>query len=99
MLGEKLHKGAESEGTEQRAQTNQAAQQPGNHGAQRIGEDAAAEVGDRQAVGQHQGERVIGRYAQIGGLIQRSPQRDNQHADDHPEQLQRERVGRTENAG
>ena len=45
MLGEKLHKGAESEGTEQRAQTNQAAQQPGNHGAQRIGEDAAAEVG------------------------------------------------------
>ena len=26
MLGEKLHKGAESEGTEQRAQTNQVAQ-------------------------------------------------------------------------
>ena len=60
VLCEKLDERPKAEGTNQGAQTDQAAQREGNDRAQRISEDTAAEVGDRQPVCQHQRERVIG---------------------------------------
>ena len=96
MLREKLHERSQPERANQRAQSDQPAQQVGKQGTQCIGKHAAAEVGERQPVRHHQRKCVIGRNAQIRCLVQRTPEGNDQHADSHPEQLDGQGVGRTE---
>ena len=47
--------------------------------AERIGEDAAPEVRAGCVVPQTEGKVIVGRDAEVGGLVERSAQRRDQH--------------------
>ena len=83
LLGERpieeLDEGPKAERTDQGAQAHKATQQPAQQGAERIGEDAAPEVRAGCVVPQTEGKVIVGRDAEVGGLVERSAQRRDQH--------------------
>ena len=95
LLGERpieeLDEGPKAERTDQGAKANKATQQPAQQGAERIGEDAAPEVRAGCVVPQTEGKVIVGRNAEVGGLVERSAQRRDQHRRDDPRQLHRQR--------
>ena len=95
LLGERpieeLDEGPKAERTDQGAKAHKATQQPAQQGAERIGEDAAPEVRAGCVVPQTEGKVIVGRDAEVGGLVERSAQRRDQHRRDDPRQLHRQR--------
>ena len=83
LLGERpieeLDEGPKAERTDQGAKAHKATQQPAQQGAERIGEDAAPEVRAGCVVPQTEGKVIVGRDAEVGGLVERSAQRRDQH--------------------
>ena len=76
---EELDEGPKAERTDQGAKAHKATQQPAQQGAERIGEDAAPEVRAGCVVPQTEGKVIVGRDAEVGGLVERSAQRRDQH--------------------
>ena len=83
LLGERpieeLDEEPKAERTDQGAKSHKATQQPAQQGAERIGEDAAPEVRAGCVVPQTEGKVIVGRDAEVGGLVERSAQRRDQH--------------------
>ena len=83
LLGERpieeLDEGPKAERTDQGAKAHKATQQPAQQGAERIGEDTAPEVRAGCVVPQTEGKVIVGRDAKVGGLVERSAQRRDQH--------------------
>lgn len=83
LLGERpieeLDEGPKAERTDQGAKAHKATQQPAQQSTERIGEDAAPEVRAGCVVPQTEGKVIVGRDAEVGGLVERSAQRRDQH--------------------